>query len=182
MDRIATKTNPKMFDKAVLPIQTALADTFAWLDYVIGICETLVERKEGRAFRSASFYSSGYEQIMPCEELGNFSFFYLRDPQVVARKDSSLVRSPFSLVLWYDITDVLPTSTDRNTEQVKGHVMAVLNDLHLPYLTIEKIWENPKNVFADFDYDPTANQYLMHPYTGLRIDGILTTRLECVTR
>lgn len=181
MDRIVTKHNPKMFDKAVLPIQNALASAFPWLDHVIGICETLIDKKDNKPFKSANYYIGGgqYEQIMPCEELGNFSFFYLRDPQVFGAKDQNLVKSPFSLVIWYDLTNVLPEYDERNTEQIKGQIMGVLNSLRLPYLKITKIWEKPTNVFTDFSYDPTSNQFLMHPFTGLRIDGEMIARLDC---
>ena len=170
-----------MFDKAVLPIQNALASAFPWLDHVIGICETLIDKKDNKPFKSANYYIGGgqYEQIMPCEELGNFSFFYLRDPQVFGAKDQNLVKGPFSLVIWYDLTNVLPEYDERNTEQIKGQIMGVLNSLRLPYLKITKIWEKPTNVFTDFSYDPTSNQFLMHPFTGLRIDGEMIARLDC---
>lgn len=183
MDRILTKTNPKMFDKAVLPIQNALASAFPWLDKVIGICETLIDRKENKPYKTANFYigSGQYELIAPCEELGNFAFFYLRDPQTLGAKDKNLVKSPFSLVLWYNLTEVSSEYDERNTEQIKGQIMAVLSDLHLPYFEITKIWEKPQNVFSDFSYDPTSNQYLTHPFTGIRIDGEIVARLECIT-
>lgn len=89
MDRIPQKTNPKMFDLAVLPIQKALAANLPWLDHAIGICEQLTDIKNKKPFNFAALYLSNeqYEQIMPCEELGNFSFFYLRDPQVTMPKE-----------------------------------------------------------------------------------------------
>lgn len=178
---IHTKTNAKMFDKAVEPIQSALGSAFTWLDNIYGICETIIDKKEKKPFKSANYYDKDgqYVQIMPCEELGNFAFFYLRDPQVLGAKDKTLVKSPFSLILWYDVTKVIPEYDTRNTEQIKGQVLALLEYLHLPYFSITKIWEHPQNVFADFSYDPTQNQYLMHPYSGLRIDGELIARMEC---
>ena len=181
MDRIVTKHNPKMFDKAVLPIQNALASAFPWLDHVIGICETLIDKKDNKPFKSANYYIGGgqYEQIMPCEELGNFSFFYLRDPQVTMAKDKSLIKSPISLVVWYNVAEVSSEYDERNREQIKGQILGVLDSLHLPYFTITKIWENPTNVFTDFSYDQAENQFLMHPFAGLRIDGEIIARLEC---
>lgn len=82
MDRIPIKTNPKLFDKAVLPMQKVLADIL-WLDYSFGICESLVDVVDGKKYTSANLYlgDGKYERIEPCEELGNFSFFYLKDPQ-----------------------------------------------------------------------------------------------------
>lgn len=182
MDRIPQKTNPKMFDLAVLPIQKALAANLPWLDHAIGICEQLTDIKNKKPFNFAALYLSNeqYEQIMPCEELGNFSFFYLRDPQVLMPKDKNLVKSPYSLVLWYDLTKVSLPTDERNREQIKGQIMGILNALRIPYFTITRIFEKPSNVFADFSYVHTDNQFLMHPYAGLRIDGEIVARVDCL--
>lgn len=182
MDVVVTKTNPKLFDKEVLKIQKALADAFPWLDHCFGICETLTDIKNKKPFNFAALYLSNeqYEQIMPCEELGNFSFFYLRDPQVTMPKDRNLVKSPYSLVLWYDLTKVSLPTDERNREQIKGQIMGILNALRIPYFTITRIFEKPSNVFADFSYVHTDNQFLMHPYAGLRIDGEIVARVDCL--
>lgn len=182
MNRIPLKTNPKLFDKAVKPIQEALAGAFTWLDHSIGICELLTSTKDGKRFNYAGLYlgNEQYEQIMPCEELGNFSFFFLRDPQTFVSRDQRLVKSPFSLIIWYNLTKVSLPTDERNREQIKGQILDVLEGLHLQGFEMEKIYENPKNVFADFSYDYTGNQFLMQPFAGLRIDGYITARVECI--
>lgn len=182
MDRVQHKTNPKLFDKEVLRIQEALADAFPWLDYSLGICETLTEVKKGRRFTSANLYDGHgqYTQIMPCEELGNFSFFVLRDPQEFVAKDRNLVKSPFSLIIWYDTRKVSLPSDERNTEEIKGQILSVLNSLRFPTFSITRIYEKPQNVFADFSYDHTENQYMMSPFAGLRIDGVMEARIPCL--
>ncbi len=181
MDRIPIKTNPQMFDKAVIPIQRALASAFPWLDHVIGICEHLTSNKDKKRFDYAGLYigRGQYEQIMPCEELGNFSFFYLRDPQTFGQTDSNLVRSPISLVFWYNLAEVLPEGDERNREQIKGQIMSVLQSLHIAGFEITRIYEKPDNVFSDFSYDPQKNRFLMHPFAGLRIDGYMMARADC---
>ena len=82
-------------------------------------------------------------------------------------------------VLFIASKKIHSTNDERNTEQIKGQIMGVLNSLRLPYLKITKIWEKPTNVFTDFSYDHTSNQFLMHPFTGLRIDGEMIARLDC---
>lgn len=183
MDVVVTKTNPKLFDKEVLKIQNALADAFPWLDHCFGICETLTDIKDGRKFTSANWYNGRgqYTQIMPCEELGNFSFFTLRDPQEMG-KGSNLIKSPFSLIIWYDTRKVSLPSDERNTEEIKGQILGVLNQLRFPTLQINRIYEKPQNVFADFSYEHTDNQFLMSPFAGLRIDGMIEARIPCITK
>lgn len=178
MDRIPIKTNPKMFDASVAKIQNALADNLPWLDHSIGICEFLTDVKDGKKFNSANLYlgEGKYEQIMPCNELGNFSFFILRDPQEIVNR--MLVRSPFSLIVWYDMRKVGLATDERNREAIKEQILNVLRGDR--NLEITRIYERPQNIFGDFSYDYTNNQFLMSPYAGLRIDGTLTTKVECV--
>nr|DAT75922.1 MAG TPA: hypothetical protein [Caudoviricetes sp.] len=181
MDRIPQKTDPKMFDLAVLPIQKALAANLPWLDHAIGICETLTDVKNGKRFTSANVYvgNGQYEQIMPCEEIGNFSFFTLRDPQEIASK-ANLIKTPISLIIWYDMRKVSLPVDERNTEAVKGQILGILSGAHLANFKTSRIYEKPQNVFADFSYEHTNNQYMMSPFAGLRIDGVIETRIPCV--
>lgn len=181
MDRITTKTNPKLFDREVYRIQKALADALPWLDHVFGICETLTDVKDGRKFTSANLYrgKGRYEQIMPCAELGNFAFFVLRDPQEIGR-NKNLIKSPFSLIVWYDTRKVSLPLDERDREAVKGQILGVLTAAHFANVSVTRVYENPKNVFADYSYDYTANQYLMSPYAGLRIDGYIDANIPCI--
>lgn len=183
MDRIPQKSNPKLFDREVLKIQKALADRLAWLEHSIGICETLTEIKDGKAFTSANLYKGKgeYELIMPCKELGNFSFFTLRDAQEIASA-GRMLKSPFSLIFWYNMKEVSLPNDERDTEQIKGQILGVINGLHMtPYLELVRVYEKPKNIFADYSYDHTQNQCLMSPYAGLRIDGYMYTSIPCIT-
>lgn len=181
MDRIPIKINPRLFDKAVVPIQRALGNRLAWLDHSFGIAEFLTDVKNQKKFDSANLYvgDEQYAQIMPCDEIGNFSFFILRDPQTVNRSARRII-SPISLIVWYKMTDVSILPDERNREVVKAQILAVLDAMHNPYFEMQRIYENPKNVFSDFSYDYTENQFLMHPYAGLRIDGEITATIPCI--
>lgn len=181
MDRVPIKTNPRLFDAAAAQVQRALADGCEWLNHVFGICERTTDMKEGKKFNSANLYvgNQQYEQIMPCDELGNFSFMYLRDPQTLARKDSKLITSPFSLIVWYNMEKMYFSDDERNREAVKAQVLAILNQARFSWMALGRLYERPENVFSDFSYDYVNNQFLMSPYAGFRIDGEMTVRVPC---
>lgn len=181
MERVPLKASPRLFDYAIAQIQAELAGRVSWLDHIFGACEKLTDVKDGKRFHSANVYTGAgqYEQIAPCQELGNFSFFVLRDPEVIGKRDTNVVKSPFSLIIWYDMRKVSLPYDDRNREAIKGQIMAILNSPRFPWLTLNKIYERPENVFSDFSYDYTNNQFLMSPYAGLRIDGEITVRVPC---
>ena len=93
-----------------------------------------------------------------------------------------MLKSPFSVVFWYDVDKVSSSPAKRNREAVKEQIMTVLGQFHLRGVTysLEYIYEQPQNVFKDFDYDHKVNQFLMHPYGGLRIDGELRVNVPCL--
>lgn len=182
MTQIPIKTNPKLFDLAVSKLQNLLANNLPWLDYSFGICEKLTDIKNGQKFTSANLYigKNKYKQIMPCRELGNFSFFMLKDPQEIVSKDKRLIKSGFSFILWYDVRESPGGLDERDREAVKVLVLNVLGrNENCSWVSLKKIYERPENIFSDFTYDFTNNQYLMSPYAGLRVDGEMIVRVPC---
>lgn len=181
MDRVPIKTDPRLFDVTAAQVQRALASGCPWLDHVFGLCERTTDMKENKRFNSANLYigNQQYAQIMPCDELGNFSFMYLRDPQTLGRRDAKLVTSPFSLIVWYNMEKMSFPYDERNREAVKAQVLAILEQAHFGCLTLGRIYERPENVFSDFSYDYVNNQFLMSPYAGFRIDGEMSARVPC---
>lgn len=182
MAKIYKKSNPKLFDKAVSGIQDQLAEGLPWLDRVYGICETITDIKNGQKFVSANRYvgKGQYEQVMPCEELGNFCFFSLKDPQETIPSDRNRIKCPFSLIFWFDMRKVSLPTDERNIEQIKDQILGILDELHNPYLTITRIYEKWQNVFSEYTYDIVANHYLMSPYAGIKIDGYIEARVSCI--
>lgn len=181
MDRILKKTNPKLFDLAVEPIQKWIGRRIEWLDHIFGICEVLTEVKDNKKFTSANYYigERKYFQVMPCEEIGNFCFFILRDPQQVSQRNRMLMKSPFSLIFWYNMEKVGLDLDERQRENIKADILGVLYNMRSPNFIVGKVYEKPENVFADFSYDHTNNQFLMAPYAGLRIDGEIIAKIPC---
>lgn len=184
MERIPIPPNAALFDKAVADLQTLFAGELTWLDHAFGICERVTRTIDNKRYNIASVYTGAdnYEQIEPCVKLGNFCFFYLRDPQEFGRMDKDQVHTPLSIIFWYDMRKVgYPTS--RNREAIKAKILSLVQGAHLPNGTIvgSRIYEEPKNVFADFSYDYVDNQFLMSPFAGLRIDAVLYADIPCYT-
>lgn len=182
MTQVPIKTNPKLFDLAVAKIQKSLANGLPWLDYSFGICEKLTDMKNGKKFTSANLYlgKNQYKQVMPCRELGNFSFVMLKDPQEVVSKDNRLIKSNFSLILWYDTRETPSGIDERDREAVKVLLLNILTNKELAsWITIKKVYERAENIFSDFSYDFINNQFLMSPYAGIRVDGTMLVRVPC---
>lgn len=182
--RIPVKQNPQMADAVVGRIQKYLAASIPWLNHAFGICERHISMKDGVRFISANvFIDNRYVQVMPCDELGNFCFFALRDPQTFWSKDSDVLYLPFSLIFWYNVDECSSSPDKRNLEAVKAQIVSVMNEivqLGMIY-RLNKIYERVESIFSDFTYDVTTNQYMMHPYSGLRVDGELRIESPCIS-
>lgn len=183
MERIPIISDPVLFDKAVADMQILLGAKIAWLDHIFGLAERVTRVIDGRQYNTANVYTGNdnYEQIEPSFDLGNFCFFYLRDPQDFSPYDKDGINTPISVIFWYDMRKVSSSPSERNREAVKAEILSVLRNAHLPNGTFEwsRLYEEPRNVFADFSYEHIDNQFLMSPFAGFRIDATLHTEIPC---
>lgn len=182
MERIPILSDAVLFDKAVADLQTQLG-SISWLDHIFGICERNTRMIDGKRYNIATVYTGNnqYEQIEPCENLGNFCFFYLRDPQEFVAQDLQRLHTPVSAIFWYDMRSASSSPNGRNRDAIKAEVLNLLREVRLPGGTFvwSRVYEEPKNVFADFSYDYLDNQFLMSPYAGFRVDATLYADLPC---
>lgn len=171
-----------LFDAYIEPLQIELAKKLDWLDNSFGIAEILTEEKGGKRYKSAGIFKNGkYVYVMPCREIGNFCFFYLKDPQKT--NQVNFVKSSFSAVFWADMRKVSTFADKRNLEVFKEQILAVMNNCHYRGVTytISKVYTRAENVFKEFSYDHTLNQYMMHPYCGIRVEGEIRANVSCFT-
>ena len=186
VDRVPLRKSPKLFDRVIGELQQGLKSRLSWLDYSFGRAERLVKTVNGVRVYSPNVYvgNNDYELITPdTVRIGNYSFFVMDEPQDVASPthDNVRIKSPFSLVVWVDMRKV-SDDDERNTEAVKEEVLLALGNITLRKgrFEVTRIYERAENVFAGFTLDEVDNQYMMAPYYGVRIQGIMTIINDCV--
>lgn len=184
--KIPVIENPVMIDKVISHIQNEIAAKLDWLDYSFGRCQKLVKTMNGGEYIYPAVYAgeSEYVDVLPSEEYGNRTFFVIDDPQTIETEGMRYKRisCPFSLVCWYDITTVLNNRSQRNTEEVKRQIVGVLTNCTMPRgarLELKRIYENPESIFRGFSIREINTQYMMHPYAGIRIEGIIYYVEQC---
>ena len=190
IDRIPIKENPQLFDKAIAEIQRGLADNLGWLNHSFGRAERLVKMVGTKRVYTPNVYVNGndYLPLSPDSTLGNFSFFVLDDPQKVDWQPGiqGSYNVPFSLIVWFDLRRVYNAESNRNTEYLKAQILRVLDGRggwHLTdgHILTTRIYEQNENIYRGFNISEIDNQYLMHPFGGFRIDGILEYDELCIT-
>lgn len=179
--------NAVMLDAVMGEIQQGLVNNLSWLDAAFGRAQRLTKNIEGKRIVTPNVYCGGwnghgpndYIEVSPDAKIGNFSYFEVDDPQTIdpgpwARQ----IKAPFSLIVWFDLTRVYGSRTNRNTEKIKSDILHILNgraDWHLTNgrIVINKIYERAENIYKGYTLSEIDNQFLMHPFAGLRFEGLL---------
>ena len=177
MNNKPTFSHPYLCDKVIEDLQGILIDKLPWLQVAYGRCERLVKSIDGKRYYTPNVYKGNneYENLLPDDRRGCYSFFVMTEPQEVKPMVQVDVRVhyPFSLIVWVDmrwVEKVMQLPDERNTEYIKEQVLSVLER---PFtrrgsITINKIYERAENVFSGFSLDEVQNQYLMSPFAGFR--------------
>lgn len=187
--------NPVMLDRVIGEIQNGLVENINWLDVAFGRSQRLTKMMNGKRIITPNVYCGGwrghgendYIEVSPDSKIGNFAFFEIEDPQTIdAGPWARELTAPFSLIVWFDLTRVYGSQTNRNTELLKAKILRVLNGRtgwHLTdgRITINRIYERAENIYRGYTLSEIDNQFLMHPYGGFRFDGILEYAELCVT-
>lgn len=186
--------NAVMLDRVIGDIQQGLVDNISWLNAAFGRSQRLTKMMNGKKIVTPNVYCGGwnghgendYIETSPDSKIGNFAFFEIEDPQTIdAGPWARQIKAPFGLIVWFDLTRVYNTATNRNTEKLKAQILRVLNGRagwHLSggRIIINRIYERPENIYRGYTLSEIDNQFLMHPYAGFRFDGILEYDELCI--
>ena len=186
MANVYTTDCPRLIDKILGDIQKGLADNIGWLDNVFGKAYRLVSRDNTRRYYTPVVYTHGneYLKMFPDSGLGNFVFFRVDDPQTmnwIPYQQGSL-KFTSALIVWFDLRRVFYGGDGRNIEAIKAEFLKVLNGcftIHSGNLQVSRIYEQAENIYKGYTIDEVDNQFLMHPYGGLRIDLDINVNEDC---
>lgn len=179
--------NAVMLDRVLAGIQERLAEGLPWLDAAFGRAQRLTKQMNGRRIVTPNVYCGGwnghgpndYIEVSPDAHIGNFSFFVVDDPQTIdVGPWDRTITTPFALVVWFDLRRVYGEENNRNTEYIKAQILRLLGGRGggiLPHgrLTVARIYEQNENIYRGFSLSEIDNQYLMHPFAGMRFEGEL---------
>ena len=186
--------NPVMLDRVIGEIQNGLVENIPWLDAAFGRSQRLSKNVNGKKVITPNVFCGGwnghgpndYIEVSPDSKIGNFAFFEVDDPQTIdAGPWARTIKTPFSIIFWFDLTRVYNEPSNRNTEYLKAQILRVLNGRdgwHLTNgrVTVNRIYERAENIYRGYTLSEIDNQFLMHPYAGFRFDGLLVYDELCV--
>jgi hypothetical protein len=180
--------NPQLIDLVFGDIQNGLVTNLGWLDMAFGRAQKLVKMIETKKYVTPNVYTGkgdNYLGVSPDSKIGNFSFFWVDDPQTMdwLPNQQGSLKTPFSLIFWFDLRKVYNSKNNRNTEALKAAILRTLNggfQMKSGRIKINRIYEQAENIYRGFTLDEVDNQFLMHPYAGFRFEGELTILEPCI--
>lgn len=170
--------NPAFMDVVVVQIQDILKANIPWLDHSFGRSQKLIDKDTKKVYPAVHIGYEKYINVFPDQELGNFSFLIFEDPQTI---DSTLkpyikVSQKFSIVFWFDLSKIFVNQKDRSLEAIKLQILTVLNAkmlLNKGSIKMSEIKKDAKNIYKEYSVNELDSQFLMHPFAGLRFDGVM---------
>lgn len=187
--------NAVMLDRVIGEIQEGLIAKLDWLDVAFGRAQRLTKMMEDRKIITPNVFCGGwnghgnydYIEVSPDSKIGNFSFFDVEDPQTITPGPwAREIKVPFGLVFWFDLTRIYNEENNRNIEQLKAQALRVLNGragwyLNKGRIVINRIYDRAENIYRGYNISEIDNQFLMHPFGGFRLEGVLEFEEVCFT-
>ena len=177
-------------------MQQVLVANLGWLDAAFGRCQRLAKKINGKQVITPNVYCgrwrghgpNDYIEVSPDSKIGNFCFFEVNDPETVDWNFRQLmdIETPISIIFWFDTRRVFNEAANRDISHLKNEILALLNGtsgltLHTGgKLVINRIYERAENIYRGYSLSEIDNQFLMHPFAGLRFDGTIKMTQPCI--
>lgn len=185
--------NPAFADVHIQTMMASLEEHLPWLDVAFGRAQRITKTAGSKTYKLPAVYlgtDSGkfkneYLELSPDSKIGNFSFFYMLEPETfnLEFNRKGYVRAPFALIFWFDLRKVYTVVNLRDTESLKQQIVKCINRqtrfTNGAHIEITKVYESAEQIYREFTLDEIDNQFLMHPFAGFRFEGILKFEEPC---
>lgn len=184
LQRIAKTTPfPFLIERLFNDIQEKLITDIDWLNIAYGKVERIAAKKaNGDVVYIPAVYNDkyDYENLMPDDQKGNYSFFVVQDDQNIdgAKGRANRIYGRCALIVWFDIRSI---SSGWGKEYAKNAILSAVSDFSSSngHLSVESVSEHPDAIFSEFTLDETDNQYLTFPFAGFRFNCRYSIRQLC---
>ncbi len=180
------KSNPVLIDAFLEKLQDTLKDNVVWLDKVYGRSFKHTRLKDNKSYNYPAIYigDNEYLSMLPDDTASSLLFFELADPQDIDVQEPGKLKLNFkgAIIVWYNSEDVFSDNYFMYTEEVKSDLLEVLTqkgNLGIGCVTPLSVFESPESIYKGYDLKQIDEQYLMHPYYGVRIECQFTIFKLC---
>lgn len=175
---IKPNENPVLFDKLINQINIALVAGLPWLSNAFGRAFTIVKKLDNGEYLEPAIYinNNDYLSVLPSDELGNYSFITIADPQEYDNSvlnSKGVLKAKGSITLWLSLETIFADSSLYLSENVKLQILNIITKpgiLSNGRITLLSIEEKAENIFKQYSIKQIDSQFLIHPYCGFKFN------------
>jgi len=177
--------SPYGIDLITTSLQNSFADKLEWLEKAFGRAVIMSERRDDAEYLyPGMFIAEGYDymNMLELDNWGAYCFFIAKDPErpVEYEEGADVVyERPVDCIFWMNLQRVDKKRKDDFLEELKMEILEAIEDTtfmvtsgdsHGVGVEVLNVYDDPRNVFDQFNYPVTDRQNLYYPYRGLRIE------------
>lgn len=185
--------NPAFADVHIKTMALSLMEHLDWLDVAFGRAQRIIKTAGSKPYKIPAVYlgtdegkfKNEYIELSPDSRIGNFSFFYMLEPETfkIEFNHQGYVRAPFALIFWFDLRKIYDAVNIRDTETLKQQIIKCVNRqtrfTNGAHIELTRVYETAEQIYREFTLDEIDNQFLMHPFAGFRFEGVLKFEEPC---
>lgn len=184
--KIKQPATPTAVDAALIAANAKLKAKLTWLNNLYGKAQQLSRLDDKkRLVKYPAIYTGTnreYASLLPDERFGNFSWWDVADYDIENQgRQLQIITADFGLVLWLNINKVLAADELRNLEMIKQDGLNYFAGLNVLGARFEctSVTEDFNKIYKGYSTKEVDQQYLIHPFAGLRFNGTLRIEKYC---
>lgn len=185
---VPVKVDPQLLDVVLDELNAVLLQKLTWLDQAYGKVDKYIETKNKKKIITPSIYvgskkDRGYLKLFPDSHIGNFSFVKIEKQNMDhMSKQSAMHKINFGIVFWFNYENIYSSDhKNRSIENVKEEVFEALDKGRFTTFNMRlgEFIEGADEIYRGFTHNEIDSQFLMRPYGGFEIKGIITYLKQC---
>ena len=184
---ITNPDTPALFDKPIIDINKKMIIALDWLTGAYGKAQKLSRLNDQKKVIKYPAVFTGvekeYASMLPEEGYGNFSYWELSEEYKIDWIDNQIqkLEADFGVIYWFNINNVLPVGEHRNIENIKQEILNFFTNVRAAETRIQitGITDSSDMIYKGYSIKEIEQQYLMHPYAGLRFNGTINYERLC---
>lgn len=203
---VKLKSTPVLLDRAIQGLQQTLLANLPWLDKAYGRGYKMVQHLDNGTkyvYPAAYIGGSEYASLTPNDNIGNFCWFDIYDPQVITAQIPAFPTHTYkgALVFWLNLQTVYQTDEFINSEEIKSEILSIITTpgaiaSGIGRVSVTEVVEGIDSIYkgytlehvysmrnyAEEDLQSLDKQFFMFPYYGVRFEFEITIRETCPTK
>ena len=189
--------NPYRADIAVKALQAAYSENLDWLEksFPRAVLRTekitQADREVERRFPAVRTMDGNDEaDMLEVDNYAAYDFFYQIDTENLIDFEErvfNVYQAQLRNIFWFNLNEIDPNRGDDFLPELETEILQVIsntkyqdfNGTTIRGIEVQRVYQEPQNIFSGFSFNLVDTQFLHYPYRGLRFDLLVTFSEQC---